>query len=146
MKEDTYRRDSHCVYLGDYHLVFATKYRHPVITTEIWNYLYGKLIEVTEHYPKLYIKEANHDKDHIHILISIPPQTPVGSIVRLLKTNSSRSIKTKFPILNKRYWGTDGIWSEGYFASTVGINAEIIKRYIENQGGLDTGQRASLFD
>jgi putative transposase len=145
-KENAYRKDSHCVYLCDYHIVIATKYRHDIIDTGLWEYLYGKLIEVTEHCPKLYIKEANHDKNHIHILISIPPQITVGSVVRLLKTNSSRDIKNKFPILKKRYWGTDGIWSDGYFVSTVGINTEIIKRYIENQGSLDTGQRASLFD
>jgi putative transposase len=145
-KQDSYRRDSHCVYLCDYHIVCATKYRHPVINPEVWEYLYGKLFEVTEHYPKLFIKEANHDKDHMHLLISIPPQVTVGSVIRLLKANTSRNIKTVFPILKKKYWGTDGIWSEGYFVSTVGINVEIIKRYIEDQGSLDTGQRASLFD
>ena len=86
------------------------------------------------------------DKDHIHLLISIPPQVTVGSVIRLLKTNTSRNIKTKFPMLKKKYWGTDGIWSEGYFVSTVGINAAIIQKYIEKQGSLDMGQRASLFD
>ena len=141
-----YRRGSHCVYLCDYHIVLPTKYRHSVITTELWNYLYGKLIEVTDHYKTIYIKEANHDSDHIHLLISIPPQMSVGSVIRLLKTNTSRKIKEKFPVLKKHYWGTDGIWSEGYFVSTTGINTHIIKRYIENQGNLDTGQRATLFD
>lgn len=38
----------------------------------------------------------------------------------------------KFPFLKKVYWGTDGIWSEGHFVSTVGVNEEIIKKYIEN--------------
>ena len=124
----------------------STKYRHEAITDEIWDYIYGKLIEVTNHYPKLYIKEANHDKDHIHILISIPPQITAASVVRLLKTNSARKIKQKFPILKKYYWGTDSFWSTGYFVSTVGITTEIIKRYIEKQGSLDTGQTATLFD
>jgi putative transposase len=124
----------------------STKYRHPIISTELWDYLYGKLTEITQYYPKLFIKEANHDKDHIHLLISIPPQMTVGATVRLLKTNTSRNIKTKFPILKKHYWGSDGIWSDGYFVSTVGINARIIAKYIQKQGDLDTGQRASLFD
>ena len=141
-----YRRTSHCVYLCDYHIVLPTKYRHPVITTELWNYLYGKLVEVTTHYPTLYLKEANHDRDHIHLLISIPPQMSAGSVIRLLKTNTARKIKEKFPVLKKHYWGTDSLWSEGYFVSTVGATTETIKRYIENQGVLDTGQRATLFD
>jgi len=145
-KPHEYRRLSHCVYLCDYHIVYPTKYRHSVITDEIWSYLYGKLVEVTTHYPKLYIKEANHDTDHVHILISIPPQMPVGRVVGLLKTNTSRGIKEKFPVLKKSYCGTDGIWSDGYFVSTVGITTDIIRRYIENQGELDAGQRATLFD
>ena len=148
-KPQQYRRDNHCVYLCDYHLVLPTKYRHPVITPELWSYLYGKLIEITTFYPKLYIKEANTDpvtKDHIHLLISIPPQMSVGTAVRLLKTNTARNIKHKFPVLRKHYWGIDSLWSEGYFASTVGITTETIKRYIANQGNLDTGQRATLFD
>ena len=67
-------------------------------------------------------------------------------MIRLLKTNTARAIKERFPVLKKHYWGTDSLWSEGYFVSTVGATTETIKRYIENQGVLDTGQRATLFD
>lgn len=144
--KQAYRKNSHCVYLCDYHLVLPTKYRHPCITDELWKYLYTKLLEITEHYPKLYFHEANHDKNHIHILISIPPQMKVGDVVRLMKTNTSRKIKEKFPTLKHWYWGSDGIWSEGYFVSTVGVNKEIIGQYIEKQGELERGQIATLFD
>jgi putative transposase len=142
----TYRRTEHSVYLCDYHLVFPTKYRREIFDDTLWNYLYGKLIEVTKHYPRLYIHEANHDKDHIHLSISIPPQMSVGKVVGLLKTNTARGIKEKFPVLKNIYWGTDGIWSEGYFVSTVGADAETIKRYIQQQGREDMGQTATLFD
>lgn len=145
-KPTEYRRTSHCVYLCDYHLVCPTKYRHPVITDQIWKYLYGKLLEVTKHYPTIYIKEANHDKDHIHILISIPPQKSVGEVVRLVKTNTARNIKQQFPELKKYYWGTDSLWSDGYFVSTVGVTTETIKLYIAKQGETDTGQTTTLFD
>lgn len=141
-----YRRTSHSVYLCDYHLILTTKYRHPVITLELWKYLYGELVEVTQHYPTIYIKEANHDKDYVHLLIFIPPQMSVGSVVCLLKSNTAKNLKKTFPILDKYFWGTDGIWSEGYFVSTIGVGQEIIKCYIINQGELDTGQRATLFD
>ena len=146
MSARDYRHDNHCVYLCDYHIVLPTKYRHAVITPELWKYLYGKLLEITTYYPKLYFKEANHDQDHIHLLVSIPPQMTVGSVVRLIKTNTARKIKEQFPILKKYYWGTDSLWSEGYFVSTVGVTTDTIKRYIAKQGELDTGQTASLFD
>ena len=145
-KSHDYRKNNHCVYLCDYHIVLPTKYRHPVITTELWNYLYGKLLEITTYYPKIYIKEANHDRDHIHLLISIPPQMSVGSVIRLLKTNTARKIKEKFPSLKKHYWGIDSLWSEGYFVSTVGITTETIKLYIAKQGEQDASQKAKLFD
>ena len=145
-KQHSYRRDSHCTYLCDYHIVLSTKYRKPIIDDELWDHLYGKLIEVTTHYPKLYIHQANHDTDHIHLMISIPPQKSVGSIIRLIKTNTSRGIKKKFPILKKHYWGTDSFWSSGYFVSTVGVNQSVIKRYIEKQGEQDVGQTTTLFD
>ena len=145
MRKDYIRAD-HSVYLCDYHLVLVTKYRRNVIGNEgIWTYLKQKFYEVIEHYPRLRVKEINHDINHVHILISIPPQISVGSVVRLLKTNTSRNIKTKFPFLKKLYYGTDGMWSDGYFVSTVGVDETIIKRYIENQGEEDIGQTATLF-
>lgn len=142
-----YRKADHCVFLCDYHLVLVTKYRRNVIVNEgIWEHLKQKFYEVTEHYPRLIIKEINHDINHVHILVSIPPQVSVGSVVRLFKTNVSRNLKQKFKFIQKLYWGTDGIWSDGYFVSTVGVNTETIRRYIENQGREDIGQTAMLFD
>ena len=70
----------------------------------------------------------------------------VGSVIRLLKSNSSRQIKEKFLFLKQVYWGTDGIWSDGYFVSTVGVDEQTVKRYIENQGIQDAGQTATLFE
>ena len=136
-----YRRTSHCVYLCDYHIVLPTKYRHLVIDNKLWSHIYGKLMELTKHHPTIYFKEANHDNDHIHLLVSIPPQKSVGSVIRLIKSNTSRRIKQKFPVLKRHYWGSDG-----YFVSTVGVTTDVIKRYIANQGELDTGQTATLFD
>ena len=143
-----YRRDHHCVYLCDYHLVLATKYRRKIINEGLRAHLKLKLLELVDHYPKIYLKEMNHDQDHVHLFISIPPTTSVGSVIRLIKTNTARNIKEQFVFLKKVYWGTDGIWSEGYFASTIGVNEAVIRRYIQHQGAEDVGQTAnpSLFE
>ncbi len=85
-------------------------------------------------------KTVNHDKDHIHILVSIPPTMTVGKVVGIVKQNTSRELKQKFPFLKQVYWGTDAVWSEGYFVSTAGIDEAIIKAYIEDQGKKDAGQ------
>ncbi len=136
----TYRKDHHCVYLCDYHLVLSTKYRRKIFNPGLFTYVERKLLEITEHYPKLYIKTVNHDQDHIHLLISIPPQQAVGSVVRLIKTNTATGLKQQFPFLKKVYWGTDSIWSAGYFVSTVGIDESLILRYVRYQQVQDSGQ------
>ena len=106
----------------------------------------ARLKEVREHYPMVDILEINHDVDHVHILLVIPPKMSVGQVVRILKSNTSRDLKKKFPFLKEVYWGTDGIWSDGYFVSTVGVNEHIIKKYIENQGKEDSGQAQLVLD
>jgi putative transposase len=58
----------------------------------------------------------------------------------IIKANTARQMREKFPFLDNVYWGSDGIWSIGYFVSSVGINEETIRRYIENQGKEDSGQ------
>jgi putative transposase len=99
-----------------------------------------KLAEITEHYPLIRIKAVNHDKDHVHMLVSIPPTMSVGKAVGIIKQNMSREMKQKFPFLMQIYWGTDGVWSDGYFVSTVGVDEAIIQAYVENQGKKDAGQ------
>ena len=106
----------------------------------IFAYFEKKLAEITEHYPLVKFGTANHDKDHIHVLVSIPPTMSVGKAVGIIKQNTSRELKQKFPFLKRVYWGTDAVWSEGYFVSTVGINEAMIHAYIEEQGKKDAGQ------
>lgn len=131
---------SHCVYQCDYHIVLVTKYRREIFNQGIFVYLEKRLAEISEHYPLIRFKVVNHDRDHIHLLVSIPPTTSVGKVVGIIKQNSSRGLKQKFTFLREVYWGVDGIWSEGYFVSTVGIDEEVVTKYIENQGKEDAGQ------
>jgi putative transposase len=105
-----------------------------------------RLKELSDHYPEIEILEINHDKDHLHMLASIPPKMAVGKVVGIIKANTSRRLKEKFPFLKEVYWGTDGVWSDGYFVSTVGINEQIIQRYIQQQGQEDSGQAQLVLD
>ena len=74
------------------------------------------------------------------MLVSIPPKMSVGSAVRIIKSNTARNMKKKFKFLKQVYWGTESIWSGSYFVSTVGLDGEIITKYIEAQGKEDLGQ------
>ena len=104
-----YTRLPHCVYHCEYHVVIVTKYRKAVFNEGIFAYFEKKLAEVTEHYPLIKFGAVNHDRDHIHFLVSIPPTMSIGRVIGIIKQNTSRELKQKFPFLKQVYWGTDEI-------------------------------------
>lgn len=134
------KKQSNCVYHCIYHIVIGTKYRRRIFNDGVFTYMQETLKELPAHYPELEILEINHGQDHIHVMMWVPPKMPVGKVVGIIKSNTARHLKQKFAFLKGVYWGTDSVWSEGYFVSTVGINEEIIRRYIEKQGQEDAGQ------
>ena len=130
---------SHFVYSCRYHIVITTKYRRKVFNDGIFKF-FKKCMEILhERCPEIAIIEMNHDKDHVHILVSIPPSLSVGSVVGKIKSNSARLMWEEFAFLKKLY-PRGGVWSDGYFVSTTGINEDIIRQYIEHQGKKDSGQ------
>ena len=135
-----YRRQGHCIYHAQYHIVMTTKYRRKVLRSGVKEYLLTKIHEISKHYPEIAVLEANTDEDHIHLLVSIPPKISVSHVVNLLKSNTGRAMRKRFAFLDKVYWGEDGIWSDGYFVSTVGVNEQTVLRYIALQGSEDKGQ------
>jgi len=135
------RKQGHCAYKCEYHLVITTKYRRKIFNNGSFQYfcevMKGVLIEGM---PEVEMLEVNHDEDHIHMLLSIPPKMRVSDVVMRIKSITGRLLKKKFEYMKKAYWGVDGIWSDGYFVSTVGLNEDMIRRYIEKQGYEDRGQ------
>ena len=121
-------------------MVLASKYRKKFFNEGDLAYLKDILKRVSEYYPEISITDINSDLDHVHLLVSIPPKIAVSKAVMLIKANTAKALKDKFPFLKRAYFGTDGIWSDGYFVSTVGINEEMVRKYVENQGREDSGQ------
>ena len=118
----------------------STKYRRKVLKAGIGKYLQRKIKQISSFHPEIEILEVNTDLDHIHILVSIPPKFSVSKIVNMIKANTDSAMRKKFPFLDKVYWGVSGIWSAGYFVSTVGINESTIRKYVQLQGKEDGGQ------
>jgi putative transposase len=134
------RRQAHCVYYCKYHLVLVTKYRRKIFNAGVYGYFRIKLQEIRKYYPEIEFTEVNHDLDHVHLLLSVPPKMSVGESVRIIKCNTEKALREKFKFLEKVYYGVDGIWSEGYFVSTVGINEKTVANYVKMQGQEDSGQ------
>ena len=73
------------------------------------------------------------NRDHVHMLLSIPPQLSVSKAVQYLKGKSSHKLQSEFPVLRKRYWGQH-LWARGYWiASSGNVTDEVWKEYIKNQ-------------
>lgn len=134
------RKLSHCAFVCDYHIVLVTKYRKEIFNKGIFEYFRIKLTEVRKYYPVIEIKEVSHGKDHVHLLLSIPPTISVGRVVGIIKANTGKKIRGKFPFLSEVYYAMTGIWSDGYFVSTVGLNEAMIRKYIQMQEQEDIGQ------
>jgi len=125
---------AHTVYKTQYHIVWIARYRRKILVTGVKSYLKIKLQEIRKYYP---------DWEYIEIGIKkmvIPPKYALSKVVETIKKNTSRSLNKKFSFLKKVYWDRKGIWGKGYFVSTVGINEEVIRRYVQSQEEEETGQ------
>ncbi len=114
-----------------YHLVFAPKYRRQVIYGQIKKDI-GIMLRKLCEYKGVEIIEAEACKDHIHMLVSIPPKYSVSQIMGYLKGKSSLMIFEKYANMKYKY-GNRHFWCRGYYVDTVGRNKKAIEQYIRNQ-------------
>lgn len=113
------------------HIVFAPKYRRQIIYGKIKQDI-GQMIRKLCEYKGVEIIEAEACKDHIHMLVSIPPKYSVSQFMGYLKGKSSLMIFEKYANLKYKY-GNRHFWCRGYYVSTVGKNRKAIEQYIRNQ-------------
>ena len=114
-----------------YHIVFAPKYRRQVIYGKIKADI-GKMLRKLCEYKQIEILEAEACKDHIHMLISVPPKYSISQIMGYLKGKSSLMIFEKYANLKYKY-GNRHFWCRGFYVDTVGRNKKVIAEYIKNQ-------------
>jgi len=128
-----YNRRSHSVYLLTYHIVFVTKYRRPVITEEIGDFMKEHAAYLCGRFDGDLIS-AETDRDHIHLLVSLPPDAAPSRLVAVLKTQLSKEVRTEYSEeIRKQLWG-NAFWSDSYFIATTGTSVlEKVKEYIASQ-------------
>ena len=114
-----------------YHIVFAPKYRRQEIYGQIYKDI-GQILRKLCEQKKIEIIEAEACKDHIHMLVCIPPSMSVASFVGYLKGKSSLMIFDRHANLKYKY-GNRHFWCRGYYVDTVGKNKKAIEEYIRNQ-------------
>jgi putative transposase len=127
-----YRHSAHAMYDIKYHVIWVTKYRYRVMRGRVAERA-RELIRQICQAREIVIVRGAISPDHIHMLLSVPPQLAPAKVVQYIKGRSSRLLQAEFPELGKRYWGQH-LWARGYFCATVGaVDEETIKHYIETQ-------------
>ena len=131
MKNNEIKSSAHSKYRCQYHIVFAPKYRRQEIYGKLKKDI-GEIIRKLCNQKNAEIIEAEACKDHIHILVSIPPHISVAQFMGYLKGKSTLMIFDRHANLKYKY-GTRSFWCRGYYVDTVGKNKKAIAEYIRTQ-------------
>ena len=127
-----YRHGAHTVFEIHLHLVWTTKYRKPIMTGEVAIRV-RELIRQVCRDEEVEIMKGHVSRDHVHLLVSIPPHVTISRLVQRLKGKSSHRLLGEFSHLRKHFWGRH-VWARGYFCCSSGnVTDEVIANYIENQ-------------
>jgi putative transposase len=134
MKKNTnneIKSTAHSKWRCQYHIVFAPKYRRKVIYGKLKKEI-GEILRKLCEQKEAELIEGEACKDHIHMLVSIPPYLSVAEFVGYLKSKSALILFDRHADLKYRY-GSRNFWCRGYYVDTVGRNKKVITEYIRNQ-------------
>lgn len=137
------RRQAHAFYRCQYHIVITTRYRRKIFKGGVKPYLKLKLLEIKKYYPDVQFVETSIQPDYVHLVMIIPPKYSISNIIQAIKQNTAKSLREKFEFMKYVFYGRGGIWSIGYFVSTVGLNEQMVQDYVKRQEQEDLG-RAKL--
>ena len=127
-----FQKLSHVIWHCQYHIVWVPKYRYKVLKGKIGEEVRKTIIVQSERLG-CEIVELNVQVDHVHLLIKVPPKVSVSALMGVMKGKSAIRVFSKFAELKQRpYWGNH-FWAEGYFVDTVGLNSEMIQKYVKYQ-------------
>ncbi|MBU1129607.1 MAG: IS200/IS605 family transposase [Nanoarchaeota archaeon] len=133
--EDELQKSAHKVFKIKYHFVFCIKYRKDLFLVEKYaNSIKEICLEMEKRY-HMKFETIGFDEDHVHFMLQSVPKYSASQIFRIVKSITAIQLFKKYPDLKEKLWGGE-FWSDGGFVGTVGegINAEIIRKYIKNQG------------
>lgn len=122
---------AHSKWVCKYHIVFIPKYRRKALFGELRRHL-GEVLKDLARQKECTIEEGHLRPDHVHLLISIPPKHSVSQVVGYLKGKSAIHIARVFMGRKKNFVGQN-FWARGYYVTTIGHDAEVVREYIKRQ-------------
>ena len=127
-----FRKLSHTIWHCQYHIVWVPKYRHRILD--------GAIREATETgiqaisgYAGCEVVELNVQRDHVHLITMVPPKVAISALMGRVKGQTAIKLFKQFRHLRQKpYWGNH-LWAKGYCVDTVGLDAEMIRKYVQHQ-------------
>ena len=127
-----FKKLSHVLWHCQYHNVWVPKYRHRVLTGEVGQEV-NNYIQVFLGQLGCEVVELNIQPDHIHLVSNVPPKVSISKLMGTLKGRTAIRVFSKFPYLKQKpYWGNH-FWAPGYCVDTVGLDSEMIRKYVKYQ-------------
>ncbi|MCK5149425.1 IS200/IS605 family transposase [Candidatus Pacearchaeota archaeon] len=139
-------KSSHKVFKIKYHFVFCIKYRKDLFLENKYIETFKKICKGLEERYSMKFETIGFDEDHLHFMLQSVPKYSASQIFRIVKSVTAIKLFEMHPDIKKELWGGE-FWSDGGYVGTVGegINAEIIRDYIKNQGRIDGQLRLDNF-
>jgi putative transposase len=127
-----FRRLSHTIWHCQYHIVWVPKYRLRILSGKIAEAVQGCIMVFSEQQGGEVV-ELNIQSDHIHLIAMVPPKVSISNFVGTIKGRTAIKILGIFRHLKQKpYWGNH-FWARGYCVDTVGLDAEMIRKYVRYQ-------------
>ena len=127
-----FQKLSHVLWCCQYHIIWVPKFRYRVLRGPVGEEVHN-CIHVFAGRLGCEIIELNVQPDHVHLLVKIPPKVSISEFMGSVKGQAAIRVFKKFPYLRERpYWGNH-FWANGYCVDTVGLDAEMIRKYIIHQ-------------
>ena len=123
---------SHTIWHCQYHIIWVPKYRFRVLQGAVGRGV-EEGIQAICGYAGCEVVEMNVRKDHVHLIVMIPPKLAISDVMGRVKGQTAIKTFKQFRNLRKKpYWGNH-FWSPGYCVDTVGLDSEMIQKYVRYQ-------------
>ena len=130
-----FKKLAHAVWECKYHVVWCPKYRFRILSGEVGRSIREIIRQLCE-WKQVEILEGNVQKDHIHLVLSVPPKYSIAETIGFIKGKSAIKVFGRHLELKRRYWGRH-FWAKGYCVSTVGLDEVQIRKYVRWQTHMD---------
>lgn len=140
-----FTKASHVLWSCQYHIVWVPKYRYRILNGPVAQEVHRCVMTFCQQLG-CEVVELNVQEDHVHLLVKVPPRLSISTLMGTVKGRTAIRLFSVFPYLRKRpYWGNH-FWCNGYCVDTVGVDAEMIRKYVKYQEKIERRQESLQLD